>query len=87
MQFYPLGSSSFNQIYNTTLAVTASVSSYAETASYGLRVVTASHALSGFPGINGNAGTCSFTPGPTGDTGLTGFGGSPGGISVVIPKP
>jgi len=40
MRFYPFGSSSLNQTYNTSLATTASIASYALSASYGLRAVS-----------------------------------------------
>jgi hypothetical protein len=83
MRFYPFGSSSLNQVYNITSAITSSISDYAITASYGFRIVTASHALSGVPGINGAEGSCSFVAGPTGDTGPVGFGGSVGGQSIA----
>ncbi len=86
MRFYPFGSSSLNQVYNTTLATTASISDYAQTASYGIRIVTASYALSGSPGINGSPGTCSYLPGTTGDTGLQGLGGTRGGVSIAYPS-
>lgn len=86
MRFYPFGSSSLNQVYNTTLAITASISSYALTASYGLRVVTASYALSGSPGVDGTDGTCSYTPGPDGLRGPTGFTGTRGGVSIAQPS-
>jgi hypothetical protein len=87
MRFYPFGSSSLNQIYNPSAATTASISSYAASASYGIRVLSASLAINGVPGINGTNGTCSFTPGLTGDIGLQGFGGSAGGVSSVVGKP
>lgn len=87
MQFYPLGSSSFNQIYNTALAITASVANYAETASYGVRIVTASYALQGVPGLEGNPGTCSYVPGDTGNAGPSGFTGGSGGVSTAVATP
>lgn len=87
MRFYPLGSSSLNQLYNTTLAVTASISSYAASASYGVRVLSASYADARLPGLPGAAGTCSYSSGSTGDIGLTGIGGPGGGVSVTVPKP
>lgn len=87
MRFYPLGSSSLNQVYNTTLAVTSSVSAYAASASYGVRVLSASFALTGVTGSVGTPGTCSYTSGSTGDIGLTGIGGSNGGISVPVARP
>lgn len=83
MRFYPFGSSSLNQIYNTTLATTASVATYAVSASHATRTVSASYALSGVAGIDGFPGTCSYLPGATGDTGPQGFGGAVGGISEV----
>lgn len=86
MRFYPFGSSSLNQIYNTTLAVTASVSQYAATASYGVLVATASYALSGIPGVNGLPGSCSYLPGTDGDKGPNGFGGNEGGTSIPYPS-
>lgn len=87
MRFYPFGSSSLNQIYNTTLAVTASFSTYAASASFATRIISASYAISGSRGINGTNGSCSFTPGFTGDIGLPGFGGSDGGVSLPIGVP
>lgn len=87
MRFYPLGSSSLNQVYNTSLAVTASISSYAESASYGVRVLSASFANQRSPGTPGANGTCSYTAGPTGDIGLTGVGGGSGGVSVAVATP
>ena len=87
MRFYPLGSSSLNQVYNTTLAVTASVSSYAASASYGVRVLSASFANQRSPGTPGTNGTCSYATGPTGDIGLTGVGGGNGGVSVPVATP
>ncbi len=84
MRFYPLGSSSFNQVYNTRLATTASVSDYALSASYALQAVTASYVLSGSPGIAGANGTCSYVAGPTGPTGDTGDGGNIGVISYAL---
>ena len=86
MRFYPFGSSSLNQIYNTAAATTASIATYAASASYGVRVVSASLAINGVPGVNGTNGTCSFTPGLTGDIGLQGFGGPAGGVSTVVAK-
>lgn len=86
MRLYPFGSSSLNQIYNTDLATTASISAYAETASFGIRVVTASYALQGVRGINGLAGSCSYQPGESGDIGPVGFGGSNGGVSIAYPS-
>jgi hypothetical protein len=85
MRFYPFGSSSLNQTYNTALATTASLAAYAESASFGIRVVTASYALQGVRGINGLPGSCSYQPGIPGDTGSQGFGGSNGGISLAYP--
>lgn len=87
MRFYPFGSSSLNQVYNSTLAVTASLSSYAASASYAIRINSASYAISGSPGPAGVDGTCSFTPGITGDVGLQGFGGSAGGVSLPVGVP
>lgn len=87
MRFYPLGSSSLNQVYNTSLAVTASISSYAASASYGVRVLSASFANQRSPGTPGANGTCSYTAGPTGDIGLTGVGGGSGGVSVAVATP
>jgi hypothetical protein len=87
MRFYPFGSSSLNQIYNPSAATTASISNYAASASYGIRVLSASLAINGIPGVNGINGTCSFTPGLTGDIGLQGIGGSAGGVSSVVGKP
>jgi hypothetical protein len=87
MRFYPLGSSSLNQVYNNSLAVTASISSYSATASYGARVVTASHALQGVRGPDGSTGVCSYPLGPQGDVGLPGFGGPSGGVSIAVAKP
>lgn len=87
MRFYPLGSSSLNQIYNTTLAVTASVTSYAASASYGVRVLSASFANQRSPGTPGTNGTCSYTAGSTGDIGLAGVGGPNGGVSVAVATP
>ena len=84
MRFYPFGSSSLNQIYNTTLATTASLSSYALSASYAIRITSASYATSGVPGANGS---CSFTPGLTGDIGLQGIGGAAGGVSLPVGVP
>lgn len=84
MRFYPFGSSSLNQLYNNTLATTASVSSYAASASYGVRVASASFAVSGTRGPNGNVGVCNYVAGPTGDTGPTGFTGTTGGVSVAL---
>ena len=87
MRFYPFGSSSLNQIYNPLAAVTASISTYAASASYGIRVLSASLATNGVPGVNGTNGTCSFTPGLTGDIGFQGFGGPAGGVSTAVGKP
>lgn len=87
MRFYPFGSSSLNQIYNTTLAVTASTSTYAASASYAIRIVSASYAISGSRGVAGVNGSCSFTPGLTGDIGLQGIGGSAGGVSLPVGVP
>lgn len=87
MRFYPFGSSSLNQTFNPSVATTASIAQYAASASYGIRAVSASFALNGVKGLNGVPGTCSYTPGQTGDIGLEGIGGSPGGISVAVPKP
>lgn len=87
MRFYPFGSSSLNQIYNTSAATTASISTYAASASYGIRVLSASLAVNGVPGVNGINGTCSFTAGVSGDIGLPGLGGSTGGVSTVVAKP
>jgi hypothetical protein len=86
MRFYPFGSSSLNQVYNSAVIVTASVSNYAASASYGLTAVTASYALSGSPGIPGTPGSCSYLPGPQGPTGSTGLGGAIGGISIPYPS-
>ena len=87
MRFYPFGSSSLNQIYNTTLATTASLSRYALSASYAIRITSASYATSGVPGANGANGSCSFTPGLTGDIGLQGIGGAAGGVSLPVGVP
>lgn len=84
MRFYPFGSSSLNQTYNPALAVTASISDYALSASYGIRVVTASYALAGVSGLTGNPGTCSYQAGPTGPTGSVGRTGAPGSISIAL---
>ena len=84
MRFYPFGSSSLNQIYNNTLATTASISRYADSASYAIRVASASFAVSGTRGPNGSPGVCNYIAGPTGDTGPVGFTGAPGGISVAL---
>lgn len=86
MRVYPFGSSSLNQVYNPTAATTASIARYADTAQYGIRVVTASHAINGVRGTDGNNGVCLYTPGPTGDTGPDGFGGTAGGVSVAYPS-
>lgn len=86
MRFYPFGSSSLNQIYNPALITTASLSSYAASASYGLTAVTASYALSGSPGIPGAPGVCNYLPGSQGPTGLAGFGGAIGGTSIPYPS-
>jgi hypothetical protein len=86
MRFYPFGSSSLNQVYNSAGILTASVSTYAESASYGLTAVTASYALSGSPGISGAPGICNYLAGPAGPTGPTGFGGVVGGVSVSYPS-
>lgn len=86
MRFYPFGSSSLNILYNTQSIVSASVSDYALTASYANRIVTASYALVGVPGINGQPGSCSYLPGPQGDPGPQGFGGDAGGISQPYPS-
>lgn len=85
MRFYPFGSSSLNQLFNTTLAVTASTSLYAASSSFSTRVATASYAISGSPGINGTDGVCLPTQGPTGDIGPDGFTGTNGGTSVPLP--
>ena len=87
MRFYPLGSSSLNPVYNTTLVVTASVSSYAASASYGVRVLSASFANQRSPGTPGANGTCSYTAGLTGDVGLAGVGGPNGSVSVAVATP
>jgi hypothetical protein len=86
MRFYPLGSSSLNQIYNPTLATTASVSLYAETGSYSIRIVSASHAINGVRGIDGTPGICDPQVGLQGPTGSIGFGGAVGGISIAYPS-
>lgn len=86
MRFYPFGSSSLNQIYNTRTIVSASSATYALTASFGTRVVTASYALTGVPGINGLPGSCSYLPGDPGDPGPQGFGGNVGGVSSPYPS-
>lgn len=87
MRFYPFGSSSLNQIYNTTLATTASLSTYAASASFTTRILSASFAISGSRGIAGTDGSCSFTPGLTGDIGIQGIGGSAGGVSLAVGVP
>lgn len=84
MRFYPFGSSSLNQVYNPSAAITASISTYATSASYAIKITSASYALSGSRGVNGTDGTCSFTPGLTGDIGFQGFGGAAGGVSLPI---
>ena len=86
MRFYPFGSSSLNQVYNPSAAVTASVSLYAASASYGILVVTASYALAGTQGASGSEGSCSYLPGPTGPTGPQGPGGLLGGVAVPYPS-
>lgn len=86
MRVYPFGSSSLNVVYNPTAATTASLARYADAAQYGIRVVTASHAIDGVRGTNGNNGVCLYTPGPTGDKGPDGFGGGGGGVSVAYPS-
>lgn len=86
MRFYPFGSSSLNQIYNTQIITSASNTSYSVTASFGIQVATASYALAGIAGINGLPGSCSYLPGPQGDTGSQGFGGPVGGVSVPYPR-
>lgn len=87
MRFYPFGSSSLNQLYNSTLAVTASISDYAASASFTTRAVTASYAISGSPGVNGTNGVCLPIAGPTGDTGLPGLSGTNGKTSFPLPTP
>jgi glyoxylate carboligase len=84
MRFYPFGSSSLNQVYNPSAATTASLSSYALSASYGVRVTTASYAVSGTRGPNGDIGVCIYVPGPTGDNGPTGFTGTNGVDSLPL---
>lgn len=84
MRFYPFGSSSLNQIYNLGLAVTSSLATYAESASYGLRAITASYAISGTRGLDGQSGQCSYPLGPQGDTGSVGFTGTNGGVSLPL---
>lgn len=86
MRFYPFGSSSLNQVYNPGAALTASVSDYADTASYTRNVLTASYAINGVKGLNGAPGSCSYLPGPQGGTGSVGFGGNIGGVSVAYPS-
>ena len=86
MRFYPLGSSSLNQIYNTTSVTTASLSSYARSGSYGVRVVSASRAITGVSGANGSSGICDPQPGLQGPTGSIGFGGAIGGVSIAYPS-
>jgi hypothetical protein len=86
MRFYPFGSSSLNQVYNPVGVVTASITSYAESASYGVTAVTASYTLAGIPGISGTSGICNNLPGPTGPTGPTGFGGVVGIVSSPYPS-
>jgi hypothetical protein len=86
MRFYPFGSSSLNQIYNAALAQTASIASYSATASYGVRILSASQATNGLRGENGTDGVCNPLAGPQGPTGSVGFGGSPGGVSVAYPS-
>lgn len=84
MRYYPFGSSSLNPIYNTRAVTTASISSYALTASYAIKVVTASIALSGAPGLNGTDGVCIYLQGPTGSQGDPGNSGIAGGVSVPL---
>lgn len=86
MRFYPFGSSSLNQVYNPGAALTASLASYADTAGYTIRVLTASYAIDGVRGIDGQPGSCSYQPGLPGGTGPDGFGGNPGGQSAVYPS-
>lgn len=86
MRFYPFGSSSLNQVYTPEIALTASVSTYVTSASYGVTAVTASYTLAGIPGIPGAAGICNYLPGPQGPTGSTGFGGAVGGVSSPYPS-
>jgi hypothetical protein len=84
MRYYPFGSSSLNPIYNTSAVTTASISNYALTASYATRVVTASVALNGAPGVNGIDGQCIYLQGPTGSQGDSGNTGIAGGVSVPL---
>lgn len=86
MRFYPFGSSSLNPAYNVGAVVSASVSQYAASASYGITVVSASHALTGVQGADGLNGSCSYFPGPQGPTGSQGLQGAAGSISVAQPS-
>lgn len=85
MRFFPFGSSSLNPIFNVTLSTTASITQYAATASYAIRIVSASHALSGSAGVNGANGVCVYATGPNGPTGDVGDGGLPGTTSNPLP--
>ena len=86
MRFYPFGSSSLNQVYNPSGAITASVSQYAETASFTRNILSASYAINGVPGLSGSNGSCSYQAGPQGPTGSVGFSGALGGISIAYPS-
>lgn len=86
MRFYPFGSSSLNPAYNVGAVVSASVSQYAASASYGTTVVSASLALTGIRGTDGLNGSCSYFAGPQGPTGSQGLQGPAGGISVALPS-